>query len=228
MNMYYLDPSVILKDLRKFEVDIDLEDPITKQTFRANYDDIHAMLVVDSKNLVFEGQIISAMYAEMSRLTNSAMWMSVKSDMEYVRWKAHMARECASKTPEKLIASGKPAANQGPTGTEVETYYRSHKDYEDYSMAGKRYLMIANIFKDAARAFDMKSRTLSDQTKVMAGYERTTTNEYNATERAERGDALKYRLSDYVQQAADITALATSLADVELPAPTKKKRTAKK
>lgn len=202
----FVKPAAILKQLKlAMPIEVTIEDPLTQQPIVVSYENLHSLLVLDVEHLTLEAQVLANLYAEMARLQRAFEFEGSKAEGRYRAWKAQMAEECEKVTPEKKTASGKRAAKQGPTVAEVEAYYRQHEDYEVMSSEPARLKAIAGFFDDLKWAFKMKSEMTSDQSKMVAGFERVARNE-GAVEYRDNG--AEDRLSAYENIAAEAARIA--------------------
>ena len=199
----FASPKAILRQFKDFPVNLTVEDPISQNPITITYENLHSLLALDVNNLTFEAQVVSNVYAEMARFERAAKWEAERAEGRYRAWKVAMSKELADNMPEKKTAKGARAAKQGPTVAEVEAYYRDHKDYEQYALAGKRMEAISALFGDLKWAFKMKAEMLSNQAQMMAGFESTVRSEEHSAETAER-------LADYQNLAMEAASIAAS------------------
>jgi hypothetical protein len=201
--MSMLKPTAILAKLRlQMPLAVTIEDPLSRQPIAVSYDNLHSLLVLDSEHLVLEGQIIANLYAEMARLQRAAEFEAAKAEGRYRSWKVQMVEELGQNIPEKKTQAGKRASKQGPTTAEGESYYRAHADYARVSSEPPRWRAIAGFFDDLKWAFKIKSQMMTDQSKIIAGYESTV-----------RAEGQTERLSHYenlAQEAQNIAAASGS------------------
>jgi len=174
MEGVYASSAAIIRRVKlEMPISVTYEDPFTGGPMTMHRENVLALLVVDTHNLIVEGQACAALYAEMGRFARAAQLAADKAETRYRKWKAQMRHECASKSEPKKTASGKLASKQGPTGDEVETYYRTHADYEAMANEPRTLGAQAGIFEDLRWAFKLKGETHSDQVKLLGGHERT-------------------------------------------------------
>lgn len=206
----FITPKAILDRFTGFPVQLTLEDPQTQQPISMSYENLHLLATIDLQSIDLESQIITNMYIEMARMERAAEWECRRAEGRYRRWKAQMAEELRTDPdrPEKKTASGKKAAKQGPTSAEIEEYYRSHADYEEYSNAPARWETVAGLFKDLKWAFKMKSEHLLSMAQYVGGFEGTTRNEQAVGERLEDYQSL-------AAEAARITAASGAKEDAD-------------
>lgn len=216
----FVKPEAILKQLKlAMPIAITIEDPGTRQPIVVAYENLHSLLVVDLQHIQLERQVVTNLYAEMGRLERACQFEAGRSEGRYRAWKAGMGKECAVNTPEKKTAAGKLAAKQGPTQSEIETYYRTHQDYDLLSSEPERFRALAGFFSDLKWAFKMKSEMIVEQGKTLGGYEATARNE-------ETAEGEQTRLASYeniAKEAASIAAQSGSsegLADLLSSTPT--------
>jgi hypothetical protein len=204
----YVKPEAILKHLKlAMPIAITIEDPGTRQPIVVSYENLHSLLVVDLQHIQLERQVVTNLYAEMARLERACQFEAARSEGRYRTWRSAMAKACAVETPEKKTAAGKKAAKQGPTQAEIETYYRSHDDYDRMHSEGDRYKALAGFFGDLKWAFKMKSEMIVEQGKALGGYEVIARNEEPAGEQA--------RLASYENIAAEAASIAASSGSSE-------------
>lgn len=183
-------PKKLLKQLKLLmPIAITLEDPISKAPITIGYDNLHALLIVDVDALGLESQVNASLYAEMARFQRAAEYAAARADGKYRAWKAQMQDELRAQYTKE--GKAKP-----PTAKALEDYYRNHPDYEDQSSAGERFKAIAGLFEDLKWAFKMKADMISDQSKIIGGYESVTRREESAAERE--------RLADYHSIAEEV------------------------
>jgi hypothetical protein len=139
-----------------------LIDPMSGESFEIHRDNYLSMLVIDSHNLLFEGQPLPALYAEAGRACRAAEYAHDLAEVRYKRWKAQRAAEFRDKRKE----------GKGPTVAEVEEFYRCHEQYEAMAMDPKRWSAIAGLLEDVRDAFGIKQRIQHDQTALLGAYER--------------------------------------------------------
>lgn len=172
MSAYVRSRDIIERLKLEMPVQVTLPDPWTGAPFEVRRDNYLAILTLDFENLPFEGQSLAAFYAEAGRAARAATYQSELAEIQYRKWKAQRAAECADKMPEKKTASGKPAAKQGPTKDEIEQFYRTHEDYEAVASAAARYRALAGLFEDVRKGFELKQRTHETSQRMSGSYER--------------------------------------------------------
>ena len=183
--MHYQRPAAILEKLKlEMKLAVQLEDPTDNSPIALAYENLHTLIVVDTENLVFEGQVIANLYAEMGRFQRAAEYAAAIAEAKYRSWKGQRSEE--------LKAQRRTAKEKPPTAEAVESYYRDHADYEKMTSAAARYTAIAGLFEDLKYAFRMKSEVLRDQNRIVGGFERIENN-------ADRLSTSSERMEDYAQ-----------------------------
>jgi hypothetical protein len=163
----YIKPEKILEKLKlSLPLSVTLEDPLTRAPVSVAYENLHALLVIDANNLGFESQVIGNLYAEMARMERAAEYTAHVAKTRYAKWKSEKSDECRAKAKAKK-----------PTVNEIEAYYRALPEYDEKSAAEARLLALARLFGDLKKAFDIKSKHLSDHHRAVAGYERVSRRE---------------------------------------------------
>ena len=222
MQGVYASSAEIIRRLKlEMPISVTYVDPFTGGPMTMHRENVLALLVVDTHNLIIEGQACAALYAEMGRFARAATYATAQAETKYRKWKAQMRHECAANTPEKKTAAGKKAAKQGPTGDEVETYYRMHKDYEEIANAPHKLAAQAGLFEDLRWAFKLKAETHNDQTKLLGGHERTMRMD-DSNERLTELESLQREANDIIAasgSAAAAAAIAAQVSGTEVTAP---------
>lgn len=187
-----------------FPITHTVPDVFTGGPITISRDNILNLLVVDADNPVLEGQVVSALYGEMARFKRATELAAAKAEASFRKWKAARGHELTAKMPEKKTAAGKKSAKQGPTTTEMEAYYRDHKDYDLMHDEPARLNACAGLFEDLMWAFKMKSEMLSDLNKLVGGFYATEAR----GDRVAHGNGGDLRLTDYASLAAEASNLA--------------------
>lgn len=218
MSNLYMKPAKILEQLNlAMGVMLTIEDPIARTPITISYENLHSLLLIDVGNLVFEGQVVSNLYAEMARFQHAVEWAADRADARYLQWKAQQtdafrakrsAQPAPAAEPEapaegddagKKKGKKAPAAPKAPTVAEAEAAYRGHADYEKMSLEPKRLRAIAGLFEDLKWAFKMKSEQMRDASKTVGGYGATDRDGDVASgaEPGSREASMSERLDDY-------------------------------
>lgn len=179
--MDYVRSSDIVKRLKlELPLQLTMTDPNTQQPITVDRENIHAMLVLDTSNLVFEGQMIPALYAELGRYQRAAQYEASVAASEFASWKARKVKEYRKKNPK--LAKDK-----------AESEYRTEDDYQQMATAPERWKAIAGLLEDCRDAVRIKSYMASDQAKLMMGHEQTM----------RHSDTID-RIEDYAAHAAQV------------------------
>jgi hypothetical protein len=202
MQGVYASSATIIRRLKlELPVSVTYEDPFTGEPITCHRDNMLALLVVDTHNLVVEGQTCAALYAEMGRFARAAEYAAGKADTAYVRWKAEKANEARGKSKAKL------------TKEQVENFYRTHDEYEQYANEPKKLLAQAGLFEDLRWAFKLKGETHSDQTRLLGGHERTMRKD-DEVERLAELESLQAEASKVIEESGSADAAADIAAQV--------------
>jgi len=223
MQGVYASSAEIIRRLKlEMPISVVYEDPFPPHgPMSMHRENVLALLVVDTHNLVIDGQACAALYAEMGRFARAAQLAADKAETRYRKWKAQMRHECAAKAAPKKTAGGKLAAKQGPTGDEVETYYRTHKDYEALANEPRTLAAQAGLFEDLRWAFKLKAETHNDHAKLLGGHERTMRMD-DANERLTELESLQREANEIIAasgSAEAAAAIAASVSGTEVRAP---------
>lgn len=158
MTSVYGSMAEIVKRLKlDMPVKVTIHDPITGAEVRLDRDNLLAMLVIDTPNLVYDSQWLSALYMEMARARRACERASAHAERQFVKWKAEIAAQARSKSEKKL------------TGAEAEEAYRTHAEYEERASVSAYYKTLADLFEDAMQAFTLKSRMIEAQSRILHG-----------------------------------------------------------
>ena len=198
-NVYVRSAEIVRRVKLEMPVHITLNDPFNGEPITCSRGNILELLVVESHNLILEGQTVAALFAEMSRFRAAAMLAQAKAEAAFRKWKARMAHELREQSEPKTTKAGKPAAKQGPTQAEIEEHYRLHPEYDVMHDEPHRLQAIVDIFTDLRRAFDIKDNVITDQIETMRGHE-------SVMHAAESTD----RLNAYANLAEEIAQLANT------------------
>lgn len=211
-----MDIEGILKRMRlSMPVQMTLTDVITGQPITISHDNLHQLLIADLNNVELESQLISNLYAEMSRFQAAAEYAATRGEAEYRAWR--------SKVQTEFREAREKAGEKKPTVKMVEDHYRNHPEYDLMTNAGKRYEAVAKFFGNLAKAFYMKSRVLSDHTRAQTGYDLTEKNASDAEERLGAYSSLRAE-ADKILQETNVAAAEAWLGGSS----TKKKKAPKK
>jgi hypothetical protein len=160
----YVRSSEIVERLKlRLPVEVTLPDAWTGEPFTVRRDNYLAILTIDTHNLLFEGQALSPLMAEAGRAARAAQYQAELAEIRYRKWKAQRGAE--------LRENLKKANEKAPTKDAVETFYRSHDDYEKMASEPKKYEALAGLFSDLRNAFHVKSKIEHDQAYLTGTYE---------------------------------------------------------
>jgi hypothetical protein len=163
MSAYVRSQEIVERLRLELPMKLELPDPWTGEPFQIDRRNYLAALVIDSHNLVFEGQAIPALYAEAGRAARAAEYQAELAATRFARWKAQRVAECLSKAEQ--------AKEKRPTDKQTEAFYRTHDDYEKLASAGPRYHALAGVLSDVREAFRLKSKLQHDQVVLLGAYE---------------------------------------------------------
>ena len=151
-----------LRDQMKhqFPLEISLHDPVTGEPFSVTRADLIGMLLVDSSNLMLEGQMVAAQYMEASRLRRASQLSRFGAERVLRQWKAKTAMDYRE-TAEKKV-----------TVAETEAHYRLLPEYTQLQQAIEYTTTLEGLFEDLQRAINMKSSIIRSQTQLVIGHER--------------------------------------------------------
>lgn len=155
-------------------VHVSYPDPFGGPPVVCQRDDVLRLLVVNSSDIIHEGQYVAALYAEMGRLASAAEFAAEFAEAEYKRWQASVSAA--------FRAQREKSGGKGPTVAEVEDHYRAHAEYEAQKTSPLRFKAQARIFEDLREAFNIKHRIIAEHSRVLRGYEQTLRTENNADE----------------------------------------------
>lgn len=182
MGTPYFQLAALVQRLRtSLPVRFTLTDPFTGGQIEIVRENMLVDFIVDTPNLGSESQICPAHYVEFARLHRAAEYSAELAATEYTAWKAERANEYRAANPGVAPkARGKAAAaeddgeqkqGKGPTGAQVEAYYRSHADYKKVSEHEKMLRAWAGLFEDAKKGIEMKARIIDGQNRSVRGFE---------------------------------------------------------
>jgi len=150
--------SEIVKSLKlHMPVKVTIHDPITGQEVQLDRENLLAMLVIDTPNIVYDSQWLSALYMEMARARRASERASAHAERQFVKWKAEIASIARAKADKKI------------TGAEAEEAYRTHAEYEMRASVSAYYKTLADLFEDAMQAFTLKARMIEAQSRILNG-----------------------------------------------------------
>lgn len=158
MTSVYASMGEIVKRLKlEMPLQVKIHDPITGHEVTLARENLLAMLVIDTPNLIYDSQWLSALYMEMARARRACERASAHADRQFVKWKAEIAAQARAKAEKKL------------TGAEAEEAYRTHPEYEDRASVSAYYKTLADLFEDAMTAFQLKGRMIEAQSRILHG-----------------------------------------------------------
>lgn len=158
MTSVFASQAEIVKRLKlEMPVQVKIHDPITGHEVTLARDNLLAMLVIDTPNLVYDSQWLAALYMEMARARRACERAAAHADRQFVKWKAEIASQARAKSEKKL------------TSDQAEEAYRTHPDYEERASVGAYYKTLAELFEDAMQAFTLKSRMIEAQSRILNG-----------------------------------------------------------
>jgi len=169
----------IIEKLRlKLPLAVTLHDPLSGGPFTVTRDNVLALLVVDTDNIVLELQTTAVLYGEMARVHAAAKARLDETDLHLRRWKAQRAQELRSAREKQTTtdAKGVEKPAKPPTGDEVKEHYRTHRDYETMYAAQHHAAMLYALSEDLKRAFELKARALRDLAAIDFGHTRAESN----------------------------------------------------
>ena len=150
-----------------------LRDPISGVEFTVDRENILALLVVDTPNLLYESQSCSALFMDMARAKRACERAAAVAEREFVSWKAATSAAARSKSETKI------------TDKAAEEAYRTHPDYLKKADLSAYYKTLADVFDDAMSAFQMKAKMIDVNSRILAGDLRTRAAERDSTESLE-------------------------------------------
>ena len=150
-----------------------LRDPISGAEFTVERDNILALLVVDTPNLLYESQSCSALYMDCARAKRACERASAVAEREFIAWKASTSAAARAKSDTKI------------TDKAAEEAYRTHPDYLKKADLPAYYKTLADVFEDAMNAFQMKAKMIDVNSRILAGDLRTRRAETESTESLE-------------------------------------------
>lgn len=172
MTSVYASMSEIVKRLKlEMPMQVTIHDPITGHQVTLARENILAMLVIDTPNLVYDSQWLAALYMEMARARRASERASAHAERQFVKWKAEIAsqaRAAAAAAAADDEKKGKKTAGK-LTGAEAEEAYRTHPEYEERASVSAYYKTLADLFEDAMQAFTLKSRMIEAQSRILHG-----------------------------------------------------------
>jgi hypothetical protein len=158
MTSVYASMSEIVKRLKlEMPMQVTIHDPITGHEVALARENILAMLVIDTPNLVYDSQWLAALYMEMARARRASERASAHADRQFVKWKAEVAAKARADAGKKI------------TGAEAEEAYRTHPEYEQRASVAAYYKTLADLFEDAMQAFTLKGRMIEAQSRILHG-----------------------------------------------------------
>lgn len=161
LNAVYTSMADIVARLKlKMPINVRIQDPITGDLIQVDRENLLALLVIDTPNLVYDSQILSALFMEMARARRACERAAALADRSFVRWKAQVSTEARLK---------KGPNGKTITGDEAKEAYRTHPEYEDKANAPAYWQALASLFEDACRAFELKARMIESQSRMLMG-----------------------------------------------------------
>lgn len=153
-------------------------DPFGGTPVECRRDNLLALLVVDSADIITEGQYVAALYGEMGRLANAAAFAAERQEAEYRRWQAIVSNEYRLTTFKN--------AKKNPTVDETKNHYRSLPEYDARKVASVQLRAQAKIFEDLREAFAIKGRIIAEHSRVLRGYEAAARTEVTVDDQMQR------------------------------------------
>ena len=158
---------------------LSLPDPVTGEMFTIDRDNILALLVIDTSNLILESQVIPMMFGEMARVHAAVKLAKEQADIELRQWKAAKSEEGRKRLtkPATKDDKGKAIKPKAPTIAEVEAYYRQDPEYQEQQIKAAKIGIIADLIDDMKTAFRLKQRALESLHQVYQGHISITVSE---------------------------------------------------